>query len=180
MVDLLAEFADGHSRNQTLAACFAGLLHYLSCTVHHFFGHANEFAIFLGLSFLPFLDRHPLDLLHPAPRYPRVIRKPLNTLRNRFPQAADQARDHAYDVPQQRAVGRVMNVALYDSCIHPESVAIFQTQLHRRLHHQLIDSFQRLRSQSNKGAVEGVMLRHCLAVESRELAQRVAVGDVFP
>src|SRR6184192_4376595 len=69
VVDLLAEFADGH----ILAACFAGLLHYLSCTVHHFFGHANEFAIFLGLSFLPFLGRHPLDFLHPAPRHPRAI-----------------------------------------------------------------------------------------------------------
>src|SRR5256886_7039305 len=106
VVDLLAEFADGHFRDQTLAACFAGLLHYLSCTVHHFFVHANEFAIFLGLSFLPFLGRHPLDFLHPAPRYSRVIRKALNTLRNRFPQAADQARDHAYDVPQQGVIRR--------------------------------------------------------------------------
>src|SRR2546429_2423268 len=40
--------------------------------------------------------------------------------------------------------------------------------------------FRSLRSQSNKGSVEGVMLRHCLAVESRELAQRVSVGDAFP
>jgi hypothetical protein len=95
---------------RALLVCF----HYLSCTVHHFFSHANELAIFLGLSFLPFLGGHLLDFLHPAPRYPRVIRKPRNPPLDCLFEAADQARDHAYDIPQQGAIRRVMNVALYD------------------------------------------------------------------
>ena len=73
-----------------------------------------------------------------------------------------------------------MNVRLHDSAVHPECVAIFQAEIHRRVHHQLIDGFHRLRSQPMKGAVKRMMFGHRLAIEFRELAQRASVGDPFP
>src|SRR5437879_4086232 len=73
----------------------------------------------------------------------------------------------------------MMNVSLYDRRVHPKPLAIFQAHIHRCLHHQLIDGLQRLRSQPVKGTVEGIVLRHRLTVEIRELPQRVAVSDPF-
>src|SRR5258706_2834595 len=73
----------------------------------------------------------------------------------------------------------MMNVGLYDRRVHAKFLAIFQTQIHCRLHDQLIDGLQRLRSQSVKGTVESTVLRHWLAVEFRKLTQRVAVSDPF-
>jgi len=58
----------------------------------------------------------------------------------------------------------VMNVRLHDSGIHAKSVAIFQAEIHRRVHHQLIDGFHRLRSQPMKGAVKGMMFGHRLRI----------------
>ena len=52
--------------------------------------------------------------------------------------------------------------------------------MHCRIHHQLIDGFHRLRSQSMKGAVKRMVFGHRLAIELGELAQRVSVGDPFP
>src|SRR6266480_3472727 len=73
-----------------------------------------------------------------------------------------------------------MNVTLYDRRVHAKFLAIFQTQIHCLLHDQLIDGLQRLRSQPVKGTVESTVLGHRLAVEIRELTQRVSVGDAFP
>jgi len=73
----------------------------------------------------------------------------------------------------------MMNVGLHDRRVHPKFLALFQTHIHCRLHHQLIDGLQRGWSQPVKGTVEGIMLGHWLAVQIRELAQRVPVGDSF-
>src|SRR5487761_155713 len=70
-----------------------------------------------------------------------------------------------------------MNVRLYDRGVDPKLLTIFQPNLYRRFHHQVIDGLERLRSQSVKGTVERAVLRHWLAVEIRELAQGVAVGN---
>jgi hypothetical protein len=70
-----------------------------------------------------------------------------------------------------------MNVGLYNRTVHPKSLAIFQTHIHGCLHHQFINSLV-AGSQSVKGAVKGIVLRHRLAVEIRELAQRTR-GDSF-
>src|SRR6266705_4209854 len=72
-----------------------------------------------------------------------------------------------------------MNVTLYDRRVHAKFLAIFQTQIHCRLHDQLIDGLQRLRSQPVKGTVESTVLRHRLAIEIRELPQSVPVSDPF-
>jgi hypothetical protein len=64
---------------ENYCACFPGLLNYLSRAVYDLLGHSDEFAIFLGLSFVPFLGRHPLNFLHPTPCRPRAIAKPLDT-----------------------------------------------------------------------------------------------------
>lgn len=90
-----------------------------------------------------------------------------------------QARQHAYGVPQQRAVGRMMNVSLHHRGVDPQLRTIFQLQIHGRRHHQVVDRPQRCRRQPNEGAVEGLVSRHRPAVEAGELAQRAAVGDPF-
>jgi hypothetical protein len=71
-------------------------------------------AVFLGLSFLPFLGSQALDFLHPSPGCSRAIVKPAKTLLGGLPEVAHQPSDHAHDVPQQRVVRWVMNVGLYD------------------------------------------------------------------
>jgi len=65
------------------------LLQYFSCAVHDLLGYSDELAIFLGLSLVPFLGRQPLDFLHPTPRRPRAIAKPLNMLLQGLGEAAD-------------------------------------------------------------------------------------------
>src|SRR5438876_7550837 len=99
VADLLAECGDGQFGEHSLAACFAGLLNYLLRAVHDLLGHFDEFAIFLGLSFVPLLGRHPLDFLHPTPCRPRAIAKPFYPLLDCFSEVADQTSDHAYDIP---------------------------------------------------------------------------------
>jgi len=62
----------------------------------------------------------------------------------------------------------VVNVGLRNSRIHAKLVAIFQAEIHGRIHHQLIDGFHRLRSQPMKGAVKRMVFGHRLAIEFRE------------
>ncbi len=50
-----------------------------------------------------------VEQLHPSPSCPRAIVKPAKTLLGVLPEAANQARNHAHDVPQQRVVSWVMN-----------------------------------------------------------------------
>ena len=51
-----------------------------------------------------------------------------------------------------------MNVGFHHRGVDAESLSVFQTQLDRRLDHELIDVAKRLRGKPVEGAVEGIML----------------------
>jgi len=99
VVDLFPESGIRQVGDQILAACLPRLPNYLLRAVDDLLGDANELTIFLGLPFMSFLWRHPLDFSHPTPRYTAAIVKSLDTLLNRSAQAENQASDHAHDIP---------------------------------------------------------------------------------
>jgi len=100
-------------------------------------------------------------------------------LRNDFAQALDQPGDNAHAVGQQGVVGGMMNLTLDGCGVDPKFVAILQSQLHRRLHDQLVDVLHRVRRDPVKGTVESVVLGDGLGIRMSELAQTVAVGDAL-
>src|SRR3984893_16341881 len=114
MLDLLARLRDSQIGDYIFAARFAGLLQRRSCAFDDFLGNANEFAICRGLLLLALPCGHPLNLLHPSPRRSRPISEPLDTpALQRCDEATNEARDDANHIPQQRVVGRMMNVGLH-------------------------------------------------------------------
>src|SRR6266568_3156463 len=161
------------------AARFLSILDHRSCAVDHLVGNADELAICAGLLLLPLLRGHPLDFLHPTPRRTPTISEAPDTPPYSLAEAADQARDYPHDIPQQRVVGRVMDVRLHHRGVDPQLLAILQPEIDRRLYHQLIDGLERLWRQSIEAAVERIVSRHRLRVEVRELAQRDSVSDPF-
>ena len=58
-------------------------------------------------------------------------------------------------------------------------LAIFQAELDGGLDHGPVDGLQGGRGEPVKGAVEGIVLGHALAVEVGKVAQRIAVVDAF-
>jgi hypothetical protein len=73
-----------------------------------------------------------LDLLHSTPCGPRAIAETLDPPAfHRLGQLANQTRDHAYYVPQQRVDGRVMNVRLHHRGIDPQLRAVLQAKVNR-------------------------------------------------
>ena len=145
---------------------------------HDLLGNADEHAVCPGLLLVTLPRRHALDLVHPPPRRACAVAKPLDSSQvQRFGQTADQAGDDAHHIPQQRVVGRMMNVGLHHRGVDPQLRAVLQSELDRRLNHQVVDRFQRLRRQPDEAALERIVLRHRRAVEVGELAQRQSIGD---
>jgi hypothetical protein len=121
-----------------------------------------------------------LNLLHPAPRRSRPIPEPLDTPAfQRRGEATDQARDDANDVPQQRVVGRMMNVGLYHRGVDAQLLTVLQPEFDCRLHHQIIDRLERRGRQPREAAVECIVSRHRQTIEIGELPQRASVGNPF-
>ena len=73
----------------------------------------------------------------------------------------------------------MMNVGLHHRSVDPQLHTVLQSELDRRLNDQVVDRFQRLRSQTDEPALEGVVLRHRRAVEVGEPTQRQSVRDAF-
>ena len=101
VLDVLADFFDGHVGKHILAARLAGLLERHSCAFHDLFGNADELAICPGLLLVALPRRHALDLVHPTPCRTRAIAKTLDTSQfQRLAEASDQAGDDAHHIPQ--------------------------------------------------------------------------------
>src|SRR6516164_2965479 len=178
VLDLLAYLRDSQIGNHILAARFAGLPERPSCTFDDLLGNADELSVGCRLMVLALPWSHPLDLLHPTPRRSRPIAKPLDTPAfQHCGEVIDQARDDANDIPQQRVVGRMMDVGLHHCCIDTQLLAVLQSEVDGRLHHQFIDRPKRLGRQPIEAAVERVMSRHRHTIEVRELAQCVSIGN---
>src|SRR4249919_3739825 len=94
VLDVLADFFNGHVGEHILAARLAGLLERHSCAFHDLLGNADELAICPGLLLVALPRRHPLDLVHSTPCRTRAIAKTLDTSQfQRLAEASDLARD---------------------------------------------------------------------------------------
>src|ERR1700752_3040524 len=178
VLDLLAHLRDRQLGEHIFAARFAGPSERRSCAFDDLFSDADELAVRPGLTILALPCSHPLDLLHPPPRRSRSISEPLDTAAlQRFGEATDQARDDANDIPQQRIVARMMNVSLHHRSVDTQLLTIFQSELDRRLHHQIIDRLERLGREPIEAAMERIVSRHWQTIEVCELAQGASVGN---
>src|ERR1022692_2155024 len=72
-----------------------------------------------------------------------------------------------------------MNVGLHHRGVHAQLLAIFQAELDGTLDHGLVDGLHGGRGEPVKGAVEGVVLGHTMAVEVGKAAQGIAVINAF-
>jgi hypothetical protein len=72
-----------------------------------------------------------------------------------------------------------MNVGLHHRGIHAQLFAILQAELYGGLDHGLVDGLHGGRGEAVKGPVEGVVLRHAMAVEVGKAAQGKAVVNAF-
>ena len=133
MLDLPAQLFDRHVGKHILAARLAGLLECHSRVPHDRFGNSDELAVCPGLPLLALPRRHALDLVHPTPRRTCAIAESLDTPQlQRLGQTANQPRDDAHYVPQQRVVGRMMNVGLHHRGVDPQLRTILQSNRDRR------------------------------------------------
>ena len=71
----------------------------------------------------------------------------------------------------------MMNVALHHRGIDTQLLAVLQSEVDRRLHHQIIDRLERLGRQPSEAAVERIVSRHRQTIEVCELAQGAPIGD---
>src|SRR6266851_1615301 len=178
VLDLLAYLRHSQVGDHIFTARFAGLPERRSFAFDDLLGNADEFAVFSPLLVVPLRRGHPLDRQHPPSCRARAIAKPLDTpALHRFSEAADQARNHAYHVPQQRVVGRMMNVGLHHRGVDAQLLAVLQSEVDRRLHHQIIDRLERLGREPGEAAMERIVSRHRQTIEVRELAQCASIGN---
>ena len=154
MLDFFARLRDRQLGDHIFAARVAGLPERCSCTVDDFLGNADELTVCPGLTILALPWGHPFDLLHPPPRRSRSISKSLDTpALQRFGEATDQARNDPNDIPQQRIVGRMMNVGLHHRGVDTQLLATFQSEFDRRLHHQIAFHLAGARTRSSISTV---------------------------
>jgi hypothetical protein len=73
----------------------------------------------------------------------------------------------------------VVDVGFHDGGVGAKFFAVLQSESDRGQHHVLVDGFESGGSESDEGAVEGIVLGDRVAEELRELPQGIAVGDAF-
>src|SRR5437870_6900406 len=145
----------------------------------HLLGDPDERAIRAHLLTVSLPCRHALNLLHPAPSAARAVRERPDARREQDVQLANEPRQDAHRIPQQRVIGGMMNIGLDDRSIDPQLGAIFEAETDRRVDDRLIDRLQRVGGQPVEGPVERVVLGDPLAVEVGEVPQRVPISNAF-
>ena len=165
MADLIVQRRDRQVRERALAARLTGLLERRSGAGHDFLGDGDEFAVLGGLLPKPLRGTHPLESLHAPTRRARAIAEPLDAPLMQLAEPIKQMRQHAHGIPQQRAIGRIMDVGLHHRRVDTQLRAAFQPKIDRRLHHKGVDRPQCCRRQAHEGAVESVVLGHRPAAE---------------
>src|SRR6185437_2623430 len=100
VLDLPAQFLDGHVGEHVLAAHRAGSLEPRACVSYDLLGAVDEHSVCAGQLPVTLSRRHALDLVHSPPRRTCTIAKPLNSLQfQRFCQTADQPGHDADHIP---------------------------------------------------------------------------------
>src|SRR3990172_11951109 len=126
VLDLNPQVPDHDVAERIDAAQVAGPFEHATGVLDHPLGGAYQVSILSSLPVVPLLGRHALDFLHTTPGATRAVGKPCNALREQFTQAPDKPRDNAHAIPQQSAVGRVVNVGFHHGGIDTQFPAILQ------------------------------------------------------
>src|SRR5207245_2227590 len=79
VLDLSAQFLDGHVCEHVLAAHLASPFERYARIPHDLLGNADEHTVCPGLLLMALPRRHALDLVHPAPRRTRAVAKSLDS-----------------------------------------------------------------------------------------------------
>jgi hypothetical protein len=96
-------------------------------------GDVDEHPVCPGLLPVTLSRHHALDLIHPPPRRPCAVTKPLDSSQlQRLGQTADQACDDADHITQQSVVSRMTNISLHHRGVDPQLRAVLQSERDRR------------------------------------------------
>jgi hypothetical protein len=125
---------------------------------------------------LALLGTHAFNGLHATAGGARVIGKGRPRHTHGFRQTLPQTSQNAHAVPEQATIGGVMNIGVDDRGVNPKFAAVLDAQFDRGANDQLVDGLQGVWRESTKGTMKGVVGRHRLAVEIRELAQGIAIA----
>src|SRR2546425_5826472 len=82
----------------------------------HLLGDPDERAIRAHLLTVSLPCRHALNLLHPAPSAARAVRERPDARREQGVQLANEPRQDAHRIPQQRVIGGMMNIECRAYC----------------------------------------------------------------
>ena len=91
----------------------------------------------------------------------------------------DQPGQYADGVPEQRAVGREVDVRLHHGGIDAELGAVLEAESDGGLDHGVIERADRGGGEASEGPVEGIVLGDRLPIERRKAPEGVAVGDAL-
>jgi len=177
VIDRSAQLADDNVVHRVQSAWVLDIFEYPSGVLYDLLGNPNQIAILSLLPVVALSRCHPFDLLHPAPCRACAVGKANHSLGNNFAETTDEPGDDAHDIPEQSAIGWIMDVGLANRRIHAQFLAVLDSQLHGRLDDQIIDGLKGGGLKLDKSPIESVVHRDALAVETSELAQGVPVGN---
>jgi len=177
VIDFPSKLADHQIVHQLNGALIFSRFEYPLRIAEDLLGDSDELAIFFLLLVVPLSRGHTLDLLHPTPRRACAVRKAIDPLGKKLCETTDEPRQDPHDIPEQSIIGWMMDIGFGDRRIDAQSLAVLQSQIDSRSKDQVIDGLYGLRSKFIKGPIESVVLGYAHTVKTRELAQRVSIGN---
>lgn len=117
VLDLLAKSADQHLGHEVDRIRALGLFEHCARVLNDATAHVKQLTVLGHLLLMALARAHTLERLHAPTSVSGAIGKSLDG--NVFAETADQAGDDADHVPQQGAIGRVVDVGFDDGRIDP-------------------------------------------------------------
>jgi hypothetical protein len=179
MIDLISNGFDSDLGHQIDAADSFSFLEHLSCIFNHLLRGPDEFSILGDQPVMAVFRRHSHDLLHAAPGAAIPIGESLHTVGKQVVEIPNQACNDTNSVPQQGAIGWVMDVSFDNGRIDAQFLAVFQPESNGGLNDQFVDLLERRWREPVKGPVESIMFGNALAVETSESPQSISVSNSF-
>jgi hypothetical protein len=179
VIDFLANRVNCNIGHQIDAANSFRFLENDTRVFYYLAGCAYEFTILRNQLSVPLSCRHSLSFLHPAPRATGAVSESRRAIRKQIVEVSDQPCEDSYRVPQQRAIGWVVNVSFDHGRVDTQFLAVFQAQVNSGFDNHIIDRLKCCRSEPVKGSIESIMFGNTIAVETGESPQRIPVRDSF-
>ena len=156
-----------------------GFFQHLARLGHDLPGDADQLLVFEDLLPVSLLRRHPLNLLHAAARRAGPVGKATHPPGQPGVHSPEESSNDPNDVPQQPAIGGMVDVGFDHRGVDPQFLTVLQAQGHRGSDQSFVDGFQGPGGQPVKRAVEGVMLGDGLRKKMGKAPQRIPVGDTL-